>query len=91
MNDKYTGPMPIITELEPPMCSKWSVGYTDGTPTHIVRMTTDHTLRQVIFTCNCGCKYTWSPGRDYDEPCRHVLAVTKALLLDSGMSKGKEV
>jgi hypothetical protein len=42
--------MPIITELEPPMCSKWSVGYTGGTPAHIIRMTADHALRQDIFT-----------------------------------------
>jgi hypothetical protein len=28
---------------------------------------------------------TWSPGRDYDEPCRHVVAVTTALLGDSRM------
>jgi hypothetical protein len=33
---------------------------------------------------------TWSPGRDYDEPCRHVVVVTTALLVDSGMLKGKE-
>jgi hypothetical protein len=28
----------VITELEPPTCSKWSVEYTDRTPAHIVRM-----------------------------------------------------
>jgi hypothetical protein len=38
----------------------------------------------------CGCKYTWWPGQDYDEPCRHVLAVTTALLVDTGMVKGME-
>jgi hypothetical protein len=55
--------------FDPPMCSKWSVEFADGTP----------------------AKHTWSKGRDYDEPCRHVVAVTTALLVDSGMLKGKEV
>ena len=35
--------MPVITELESPMCSKWSVLYTDGTPGHIVHIAADHT------------------------------------------------
>jgi hypothetical protein len=84
VSDKYKGSLPVITELEPPRCSKWSVQYTDGTPAHIVRMTADHTLGQDIFTCDCGCKYTWSKERDYDEPCRHVVAVTTALLVIAG-------
>jgi hypothetical protein len=28
--------------------------FADGTLAHIVRMTADHTLRQDIFTCDCG-------------------------------------
>ncbi len=55
------------------------------------RTSADQTLRQPIFTCDCECKYIWSPGQDYDELCRHVLAVTTALSVDTGMVKGKEV
>jgi hypothetical protein len=64
-------------------------GCREGTLAHIVRMTADHTLRQDIFICDRGCKCTWSRGRDCDEPCRHVVAVTTALLVDSRV-KGKE-
>jgi hypothetical protein len=77
MSDKAIGPVPVIIELERP-CKRWSVEYDDGTPKQFVSVT--RTLRQDIFACGCGCKYSWSAGPNYDEPCRHILIVCMYLL-----------
>jgi hypothetical protein len=79
------GKMPILTELAPPPCDRWSVDYCDGTPARVVTMSVDHALCGEIFSCSCGAIYSWSPGVEVGKECPHILVVTLALLHQLGI------
>ena len=76
---------PILTELTPPPCDRWSVDYSDGAPVHIVTMGVVQAPRSQIFFCSCGATYSWSPGVDVGKECRHILVVILYLLQQLGI------
>jgi hypothetical protein len=82
--ERIDAALPILTELEPPPCHRWSIDLCDGTPIHEVTERINCSPPGDILSCSCGSIYSWSKDVALDDPCWHIVVAVATLLENMG-------